>query len=188
MIKKEQQQNNLTQSGLFQMEDNYHHLLLPLMMNTGNDLSLYNSTSMVNYSDPFAYDFMLLQPSIYENSLLLPIDNNALFEIEPYHSMMNDDILRLPTDTTTPQESSYVVSNNTSNKKSFSCAQCHRLFSRKYDVIRHVRVHTGIKPYACPCCHKRFARSDARARHFRIEKSCKEGKQFVAARRRKNNM
>ncbi|KAI8967236.1 hypothetical protein BDF20DRAFT_791852, partial [Mycotypha africana] len=51
----------------------------------------------------------------------------------------------------------------------YVCNFCSRTFSRKYDVIRHKRIHTGAKPYVCPCCSKRFARSDARMRHFRTE-------------------
>ncbi|KAI8638513.1 hypothetical protein BD408DRAFT_314857, partial [Parasitella parasitica] len=46
------------------------------------------------------------------------------------------------------------------------CLYCTRAFSRRHDLERHVRVHTGIKPYHCPCCQKAFARSDARGRHF----------------------
>lgn len=58
------------------------------------------------------------------------------------------------------------------NPKVFSCPQCNRSFARKYDLIRHIRVHTGVKPYACPSCKKRFSRSDARTRHIRTEPNC----------------
>ena len=59
-------------------------------------------------------------------------------------------------------------------KKTFSCPHCDRTFTRKYDVIRHQRIHTGSKPYKCPCCMKGFSRSDARIRHFRTETSCRD--------------
>ncbi|KAI9475487.1 MAG: hypothetical protein EXX96DRAFT_469853, partial [Benjaminiella poitrasii] len=47
----------------------------------------------------------------------------------------------------------------------FSCSFCHRSFTRKHDLQRHVRVHTGDKPYCCPCCLKAFSRTDALKRH-----------------------
>ncbi|KAI8997773.1 hypothetical protein BDB01DRAFT_772386 [Pilobolus umbonatus] len=60
-------------------------------------------------------------------------------------------------------------------QKGFSCQYCKRAFKRKYDLHRHVRIHTGIKPYICPCCSKRFSRSDARIRHFKQEQGCEAG-------------
>ncbi|CEP16901.1 hypothetical protein [Parasitella parasitica] len=52
------------------------------------------------------------------------------------------------------------------------CLYCARAFSRRHDLERHVRVHTGVKPYHCPCCQKAFTRSDARGRHFQSDPTC----------------
>lgn len=57
------------------------------------------------------------------------------------------------------------------------CLHCTRAFSRRHDLERHVRVHTGAKPYHCPCCQKSFARSDARGRHFQSDPSCSQNNQ-----------
>ncbi|ORX89152.1 hypothetical protein K493DRAFT_168850, partial [Basidiobolus meristosporus CBS 931.73] len=47
----------------------------------------------------------------------------------------------------------------------FPCTHCSRSFTRKYDLERHERLHTGDKPYKCAFCHKSFTRVDARQRH-----------------------
>ncbi|KAI8377783.1 uncharacterized protein BYT42DRAFT_496899 [Radiomyces spectabilis] len=57
--------------------------------------------------------------------------------------------------------------------KPFICHLCDRPFSRKHDLHRHVRVHTGAKPYQCPCCQKSFGRTDALKRHLRLEDACR---------------
>ncbi|KAI7889162.1 uncharacterized protein EV154DRAFT_388546, partial [Mucor mucedo] len=50
--------------------------------------------------------------------------------------------------------------------KPYACSYCSRSFTRRHDLQRHTRIHTGVKPYSCPCCQKSFSRSDARRRHF----------------------
>lgn len=52
----------------------------------------------------------------------------------------------------------------------FSCSYCSRSFSRKHDLERHSRVHSGVRPYVCRVCHMGFPRSDALRRHIRIER------------------
>ncbi|KAI9354037.1 hypothetical protein BD770DRAFT_325314 [Pilaira anomala] len=58
------------------------------------------------------------------------------------------------------------------------CMFCYRAFSRKHDLLRHTRVHTGIKPYRCSYCQKTFARSDARRRHLKSDPFCSKANQL----------
>ncbi|OUM64323.1 hypothetical protein PIROE2DRAFT_25159, partial [Piromyces sp. E2] len=46
------------------------------------------------------------------------------------------------------------------------CDICKKIFSRKYDLIRHRRIHTGETPYKCHICGLGFTRSDHRDRHI----------------------
>jgi len=57
------------------------------------------------------------------------------------------------------------------------CDICHKIFSRKYDLIRHRRLHTGDTPYKCKICGQGFTRSDHRDRHIR-RTACGETKYY----------
>ncbi|OAD71573.1 C2H2-type zinc finger transcription factor [Phycomyces blakesleeanus NRRL 1555(-)] len=71
----------------------------------------------------------------------------------------------------------------TANPKVHQCLFCSKTFTRKYDLSRHVRTHTGDKPYECPHCRKAFFRTDGRTRHFQIEVSCRNSPEVFALRR-----
>ncbi|CEG79318.1 Putative Potential zinc finger protein [Rhizopus microsporus] len=68
-----------------------------------------------------------------------------------------------------------------SNRR-YKCTRCPRAFTRKHDLERHIRVHTGDKPYHCPCCKKCFARSDALKRHIQVEIRCRTSEEVITFR------
>lgn len=42
------------------------------------------------------------------------------------------------------------------NDGSFKCPRCSKRFKQKWEVARHVRVHTNERPFKCNFCGKRF--------------------------------
>lgn len=52
-------------------------------------------------------------------------------------------------------------SGESSKKSGYPCERCGRLFTRKSDALKHIRVvHDRLKVYACCVCDRRFARKD----------------------------
>jgi FOG: Zn-finger len=53
------------------------------------------------------------------------------------------------------------------NEKRFKCDVCSKMFTRKYHLKIHHRVHTGEKPFTCAVCSKGFSRNEYLALHKR---------------------
>ncbi|RKP34739.1 hypothetical protein BJ085DRAFT_14849, partial [Dimargaris cristalligena] len=47
----------------------------------------------------------------------------------------------------------------------YKCPFCERQFIRKYDMERHIRIHTGEKPFICKTCLETFIRKDTLKTH-----------------------
>ncbi|XP_047468498.1 zinc finger protein 189-like [Penaeus chinensis] len=53
-------------------------------------------------------------------------------------------------------------------EKAYRCEICHKTFSVKSHLVRHMRVHTKEKPYGCEICGKAFTEKCTLIRHMRV--------------------
>lgn len=56
----------------------------------------------------------------------------------------------------------------------FPCDFCSASFSRRHDLERHRRGHSGEAPYVCEGCGAAFTRSDGRGRHWKLQPQCEQ--------------
>ncbi|PVF97606.1 hypothetical protein CPB86DRAFT_815465 [Serendipita vermifera] len=56
----------------------------------------------------------------------------------------------------------------------FPCDYCTASFSRRHDLERHRRGHSGETPYSCEGCGAGFTRSDGRGRHWKLNPLCEQ--------------
>ncbi|CAL4238275.1 unnamed protein product, partial [Meganyctiphanes norvegica] len=52
-------------------------------------------------------------------------------------------------------------------EKPYQCKQCDHACAQKSDLLKHLRTHSGEKPYQCRCCDKAFSENGALVRHQR---------------------
>ncbi|KRX83010.1 Zinc finger protein [Trichinella sp. T6] len=64
--------------------------------------------------------------------------------------------------------------------RKWKCHFCEKRFKRKYDRMRHIRVHTGERPYKCDCCQSAFKLKSTLKRHVRsVHSGIKEKRCYI---------
>ena len=64
--------------------------------------------------------------------------------------------------------SPFVDCGTVEKKEHFTCNVCHKTFSTKGTMARHIIIHTGQKPIKCNFCEKAFTQQHHLERHMRI--------------------
>ena len=61
----------------------------------------------------------------------------------------------------------YYEDNVLKSRLVYSCSYCEKIFSSGYMLVRHERMHTGVKPFKCGVCGLPCSRKDNLTVHMR---------------------
>jgi uncharacterized Zn-finger protein len=100
------------------------------------------------------------------------------FKFGPFHSISLPSISNLPLPNLSQIKLAPIKKAQESHELMFKCKKCTKSFKRKNSLIRHERVHTGLKPFCCKVCNKKFTRKDILESH-KLSMKCRRRTQTL---------
>lgn len=97
-----------------------------------------------------------------------PIKNDLLDCMSQYCMPREKGLFLSESDDITCTEMESTSHANTQQQKQFSCLTCSKTFTRRSDLVRHERIHTGDRPNICGICGKQFIQRSALTVHMRV--------------------
>ncbi|XP_055372205.1 zinc finger protein 236-like [Condylostylus longicornis] len=82
-----------------------------------------------------------------------------------------EEVLNIRENCEVPKESQekrkVIEKENLKTLLNFPCIECGRVFQRKFDLVRHIRIHRKIRPFSCTKCDKSFTLKCILDRHMK---------------------
>ncbi|KXN65248.1 hypothetical protein CONCODRAFT_13233 [Conidiobolus coronatus NRRL 28638] len=100
------------------------------------------------------------------------------FKLGPFHPISLPSISNLPLPNLSQIKLAPIKKSQENLELKFKCKKCTKSFKRKNSLIRHERVHTGIKPFCCKVCNKKFTRKDILESH-KLSMKCRRRTQTL---------
>jgi hypothetical protein len=70
-----------------------------------------------------------------------------------------------------------ILTKQSASEYRYKCKVCSKSFNRKNSLVRHERIHSGLKPYSCNVCNKQFTRKDILEGH-KLSIKCQRRTQY----------